>query len=269
MNSRRAFLAALALAAIGCGSAAAQESRRGFYAPPAAGTTHPVFAEHGMVVAQEKLAARIGADILRRGGNAVDAAVATGFALAVTYPRAGNIGGGGFMIIHSADRKEDVAIDYRETAPAATTRDLFLGADGKPDIAKSRDSALAIGVPGSVAGLALALEKYGSGTLTLADILKPAIALAQGGVVIADDSADTLPDWHKRLARWPSSAKIFFRADGASLREGDTLVQTDLAATLAAISEQGPRGFYEGPVAEKLVNTIRAAGGIKTQDDLK
>ena len=122
-----------------------------------------------MVVAQEKLAAQIGADILRQGGNAVDAAVATGFALAVTYPRAGNIGGGGFMIIHSADRKEDIAIDYRETAPAATTRDLFLGADGKPDIAKSRDSALGIGVPGTVAGLALALEKYGSGTLTLAD----------------------------------------------------------------------------------------------------
>jgi gamma-glutamyltranspeptidase/glutathione hydrolase len=268
-NSRRAFLTALALAAIGCGSAGAQENRRGFYAPPAAGTTHPVFAEHGMVVAQEKLAAQIGADILRQGGNAVDAAVATGFALAVTYPRAGNIGGGGFMIIHSADRNEDVAIDYRETAPAATTRDLFLGADGKPDIAKSRDSALAIGVPGSVAGLAMALEKYGSGTLTLADILKPAIALAQRGVVIADDSADTLPEWHKRLARWPSSTKIFSRSDGASLREGDTLIQTDLAATLSAISEQGPRGFYEGPVAEKLVNTIRAAGGIMTQDDLK
>ena len=180
----RAFLAVLTLAAICCGSSGAQESRRGFYAPPAAGSYHPVFAEHGMVVAQEKLAAQIGADILRQGGNAVDAAVATGFALAVTYPRAGNIGGGGFMIIHSADAKEDVAIDYRETAPAATTRDLFLGTDGKPDIAKSRDSALSIGVPGTVAGLALALEKYGSGTLTLAEILKPAIALARDGVVI-------------------------------------------------------------------------------------
>jgi gamma-glutamyltranspeptidase / glutathione hydrolase len=267
-QSRRALLAALALAAICAGSSGAQESRRGLYAPPAAGTTHPVFAEHGMVVAQEKRAAEIGADILRRGGNAVDAAVATGFAMAVTYPRAGNIGGGGFMIIHSADAKQDIAIDYRETAPAATTRDLFLGADGKPDIAKSRDSALGIGVPGTVAGLALALEKYGSGTLTLAEILKPAVALARDGVVIADDSADTLPDWHKRLARWPSSAKIFSRADGASLREGDTLVQSNLAATLSAISEQGPRGFYQGAVAEKLVNAIRDAGGIMTQDDL-
>ena len=136
-----------------------------------------------MVVAQEKIAARIGADVLRRGGNAVDAAVATGFAMAVTYPRAGNIGGGGFMVIHSADRHEDIAIDYRETAPAATTPDIFLGADGKPDNAKSRDSALGIGVPGTVAGLALALEKYGSGKFTLAELLKPSIELARDGSV--------------------------------------------------------------------------------------
>src|SRR5436305_13205902 len=176
------------------------------------------------MVAQEKLAAETGADILRQGGNAVDAAVATGFALAASYPRAGNIGGGGFMVIHSAERNEDVAIDYGETAPAAITRDIFLGADGKPDIAKSRDSALGVGVPGTVAGLALALEKYGSGTLALAELLQPAIALARHGVVIADDSADTLPEWHKRLARWPSSKKVFSRADGSAMREGDRLV---------------------------------------------
>jgi gamma-glutamyltranspeptidase/glutathione hydrolase len=266
---RRAFLVALTLAVIACGPSNAQEGRRGFYTPPAPGTVHPVPGESGMVVAQEKLAAQIGADILRQGGNAVDAAVATGFAMAVTYPRAGNIGGGGFMIIHSADAKEDIAIDYRETAPAATTRDIFLGADGKPDIAKSRDSALSIGVPGTVAGLTLALEKYGSGKLTLRTILQPAIELAAKGVLIADDSADTLPDWHQRLAKWPSSAKIFSRADGSSLREGDTLVQSDLAATLTAISQQGPRGFYEGPVAEKLVKSIGEAGGIMTLDDLK
>jgi gamma-glutamyltranspeptidase/glutathione hydrolase len=228
-----------------------------------------VLGEFGRVVAQEKLAAQIGADILRQGGNAIDAAVATGFAMAVTYPRAGNIGGGGFMIIHSVDRKEDIAIDYRETAPAATTRDIFLGADGKPDIAKSRDSALSIGVPGTVAGLTLALEKYGSGKLTLRAIMKPAIELAAKGTLIADDGADTLPEWHKRLAKWPSSARIFSRADGASLREGDALVQSDLAATLTAISEQGPRGFYQGPVAEKLVKSVREAGGIMTLDDLK
>lgn len=267
--ARRAFVVALTFAVICCGPSNAQEGRRGFYTPPPAGTYHAVPGEFGMVVAQEKLAAQIGADILRQGGNAVDAAVATGFAMAVTYPRAGNIGGGGFMVIHSADRKQDIAIDYRETAPAATTPDIFLGVDGKPDIAKSRDSALGIGVPGTVAGLTLALEKYGSGTLTLADILKPAIELAAKGTLVTDDSADTLPDWHKRLAKWPSSAKIFSRADGSSLREGDTLVQHDLAATLTAILEQGPRGFYEGPVAEKLVKSISEAGGIMTLDDLK
>ena len=266
---RHRIFAAIVLIVACCLPAGAQEQHRSLYTPPTADAIHAVVAEHGMVVAQEKIAARIGADVLRRGGNAVDAAVATGFAMAVTYPRAGNIGGGGFMVIHSRDRNEDVAIDYRETAPAATTSDIFLGADGKPDIAKSRDSALGIGVPGTVAGLAAALDKYGSGNFTLADLVKPGIALATDGTEITDDSADTLPDWHKRLARWPASAKIFSRADGTSLREGDRLVQTDLAATLSAIAEQGPRGFYEGPVAEKLVKAIGDAGGIMTLDDLK
>src|ERR1700688_406088 len=250
-TERRGMLAAIALVVALCVPAAAQDRGRGAYAPPAPDAIHAVFAEHGMVVAQEKIAAGIGADVLRRGGNAVDAAAATGFAMAVTYPRAGNIGGGGFMVIHSADHHEDVTIDYRETAPAATTPQIFLGPDGKPDIAKSRDSALGIGVPGTVAGLTLALEKYGSGKFTLTDLLQPAIDLACDGFVVADDSADTLPGWYRRLARWPASAKIFSRADGTSLREGDTLVQTDLAATLSAIAAQGRRGFYEGPVAEK------------------
>src|SRR5437762_14021140 len=174
------LLAATALLVACMPPADAQEQRR-LYTPAALGSVHAVQAEHGMVVAQEKLATQIGADILRQGGNAVDAAVAAGFAMAVTYPRAGNIGGGGFMVIHSTDRHEDVAIDYRETAPAATTREIFLGADGKPDTAKSRDSALGIGVPGTVAGLAIALDKYGSGNFTLADLVKPGIALAVDG----------------------------------------------------------------------------------------
>jgi gamma-glutamyltranspeptidase/glutathione hydrolase len=269
LTERRWILATILLVVAYCVPAAAQEQRRGFYTPPASDAIHAVVAEHGMVVAQEKTAARLGADVLRRGGNAVDAAVATGFALAVTYPRAGNIGGGGFMIIHSTERQADVAIDYRETAPGAMTRDIFLGSDGKPDGTKSRDSALGIGVPGTVAGLTLALEKYGSGKFTLADLLKPAIDLARDGIVLTDDNADTLPDWYRRLARWPASAKIFSRADGTSLREGDTLVQTDLAATLSAIATQGRRGFYQGPVAEKLATGIRDAGGIMTTEDLK
>lgn len=246
----------------------AQEQRR-LYTPPDLSTVRAVAAEHGMVVAQEKLAARIGADILRQGGNAVDAAVATGFALAVTYPRAGNIGGGGFMVIHSAERNEDVAIDYRETAPAAATRDMYLGADGKPDTDKSRNSALGIGVPGTVAGLALALEKYGSGKFTLAQIIQPSIELARDGFVVADDMADTLSDMYRRMGRWPNPARSFSRADGAPLHDGDRLIQADLAATLTAIAEQGPRGFYEGPVAEKLANAVSNAGGIMTPDDLK
>ena len=187
----------------------------------------------------------------------------------MTYPRAGNIGGGGFMVIHSAERNEDIAIDYRETAPAATTRDIFLGADGKPDGDKSRNSALGIGVPGTVAGLALALEKYGSGKFTLAQILKPSIELARDGFVVADDTADTLSDMYRRMSRWPNSAKTFSRDDGTPLQEGDRLVQTDLAATLSAIADQGPKGFYEGPVAERLAKAVSDAGGIMTADDLR
>ena len=262
----RRIVAAFVLLVIWAAPAAAQERRA--YSPADIGTIHAVSAEQGMVVAQEKLAARIGADVLRQGGNAVDAAVATGFALAVTYPRAGNLGGGGFMVIHLAERNEDVTIDYRETAPGATTSNIFL-TDGKPDIVKSRDSALAIGVPGTVAGLAIALDKYGSGQFSLADLIKPGLALAADGTEITDDIADTLPYFRKRTERWPSSIKTFSRADGTPLGEGDMLVQRDLAATLAAIAEQGPRGFYEGPVAEKLVKAVTDAGGIMTLEDLK
>jgi gamma-glutamyltranspeptidase/glutathione hydrolase len=262
---------AIVLSVIGLSSASsfAQDSRHGYYAPPALDAVRPVVAKNGIVVAQESIAAGIGRDVLARGGNAVDAAVATGFAMAVTYPRAGNIGGGGFMMIHLANSNEDVAIDYRESAPAAATRDMFLGDDGKPDTKKSRDQALGIGVPGTVAGLALALEKYGSGKFKLADLLAAPIALARDGFVLVDDNADTLPDWHRRLAKWPSSQKIFSRPDGTSLQQNDRLIQSDLATTLEAISAQGVSGFYDGPVADKLVAGIRDAGGIITREDLK
>ena len=261
-------VAATFVLAFACGTTALAQERRS-YAPPDLTTVRAIAAEHGLVVAQERLAAQVGADILRQGGNAVDAAVATGFALAVTYPRAGNIGGGGFMVIHSSGRNEDVAIDYRETAPGATTPDVFLGADGKPDTDKSRNSALGIGVPGTVAGLAVALEKYGSGRFTLAQIVKPAIELARDGFVVADDMADTLSDMYRRMGRWPNSAKALSRSDGTPLQEGDRLIQADLAATLSTIAEQGPRGFYEGPVAERLAKAVRDGGGIMTVDDLK
>jgi gamma-glutamyltranspeptidase/glutathione hydrolase len=188
-------------------------------------------ADNGMVVAQERRAARIGVEILDRGGNAVDAAVAVGFAMAVTYPRAGNIGGGGFMVIHRANG-EDVAIDYRETAPAAATPTMFLDANGEPDPEKSRDSALSIGVPGTVAGLALARDKYGSGKFSLADLIAPAIALAESGVRVSDDTADSLPNARERLARWPAAAAIFLKNGSEPLQDGDRLLQFDLADTL-------------------------------------
>ena len=227
-----------------------------------------ILAHNGMVVAQEERAARIGVEILDRGGNAVDAAVATGFALAVTYPRAGNLGGGGFMLIHLAEENRDIAIDYRETAPAAATPGMFLDAKGKPDAAKSRDTGLAVGVPGTVAGLALAEQKYGSGKLTLADLIAPAIELAQKGFPVEDDTADSLPRARERLARWPSSAAIFLNG-GEPLHEGDRLLQFDLADTLRAIAEGGPRAFYEGRIADEIAAAVRSAGGIMAADDLK
>jgi gamma-glutamyltranspeptidase/glutathione hydrolase len=234
----------------------------------ATATARGVAAHGGMVVAQEARAARIGADILKNGGNAIDAAVAVGFALAVSYPRAGNIGGGGFMVIHRADGN-DTTIDYRETAPSGIDAKSFLDESGNADPGKSRDSALAIGVPGTVAGLALAEQKYGSGKFTLADLIAPAIAMARDGIAVTDDTADSLPNVNARLSRWPASAKIFVKADGNALAAGDRLVQSDLADTLNAIARDGPRAFYQGPVAEKIAAAVQAAGGVMTADDLK
>ncbi len=199
-----------------------------------------------MVVTQEAEASRVGLDILKRGGNAVDAAVAVGFALAVTLPRAGNIGGGGFMLIHRADLNQTIAIDYREAAPASTTRDVFLDANGEADPFKSRFSGLAVGVPGTVAGLELAWRKYGSGKLSFADLIAPAIALAREGLTVDDDVADSLPLAARALASHPSSARIFLKADGRVKEAGDHIALEDLAQTLEAIAAEGPAGFYEG-----------------------
>ncbi len=232
--------------------------------PPA----QAIIAHNGMVVAQESRAARIGIEILDRGGNAVDAAVAVGFAMAVTYPRAGNIGGGGFMVIHLAKDNRDITIDYRETAPAAATPTMFLDATGEPDPTKSRDSGLSVGIPGTVAGLAMAHRKYGSGKLTLADLIAPAIRLASQGFPVEDDTADTLPQARERLARWPSSTGIFLNG-GEPLHEGERLLQFDLADTLKAIAKGGPQAFYQGSIATQIAASVRAAGGIMTAEDLK
>jgi gamma-glutamyltranspeptidase/glutathione hydrolase len=237
--------------------------------PAASARAVAVVAHEGLVVAQDARAADIGLEVLKRGGNAVDAAVATGFAMAVTYPRAGNIGGGGYMVIHLAARNLDTAIDYRETAPAAIARDSFLDDKGEADPRKSRDSALAIGVPGTVAGLALALAQYGSGKFSLADLLAPAIRHARDGYPVGDDLADSLPAATRRLGRWPSTAKIFLREDGRPLGSGATLRQSDLAETLAAVARDGPAAFYEGATADRIAAAVRAAGGVMTSADLR
>jgi gamma-glutamyltranspeptidase/glutathione hydrolase len=229
----------------------------------------PVVAHRGMVVTQQRQASLIGADILARGGNAIDAAVAVGFALAVALPKAGNLGGGGFMVVHLAKSHENVAIDYRETAPAAATADMFLDADGNADPEKSRNSGLAVGVPGTVAGLTLALEKFGSGRFTLAELIAPAVKLAREGIPVEGDLLDSLLLAAPRLQRWPSTAAIFIKADGTPWEEGDRLLQPQLADTLETIGREGPRAFYHGPIADKIVSAVRAADGRMTRVDLE
>ncbi len=205
---------------------------------------HPVVAENGMVAAQEGLAAEVGVDMLRQGGNAVDAAVATGFALAVTHPQAGNLGGGGFMLVALAGEKKVVAIDYREMAPLAATRDMFLNAAGEVDVEKARYSRASAGVPGTVAGLLYALEKYG--TLPRQTVLAPAIRLAQDGFPISRDLAYALAKNQDRFAKDPSSVSYFSHADGQPYRMGEILRQPDLAKALTAIRDQGGSRLLSG-----------------------
>ncbi|WP_199260974.1 gamma-glutamyltransferase [Paracoccus binzhouensis] len=227
---------------------------------------HPVWAENGMVSAQERLAAEIGRDIMARGGNAVDAGVAVAFALAVTLPRAGNIGGGGFMLVHDAETGQTHAIDYREMAPQGASRDMFLDAAGEADSEKSLYSGAASGVPGTVAGMKLALDKYGS--MDWAEVIAPAIRLAEEGITVTPELADSIEAEREHLQKFPASAAIFFKEDGAAYRPGDRLVQADLAATLKKIAAEGPDGFYKGEVAEAIAKAVQEAGGLITVEDM-
>ena len=266
---------ALALALLGSGpmGAGAQGVPPGAPAPGGeailsdAARFLPVLAPHGMVVSQEARATRIGVEVLERGGNAVDAAVAVGFALAVILPRAGNLGGGGFMLVHRADRGETAAVDYRETAPAAAAPDMFLDREGEPDPARSRRSGLSVGVPGTVRGLALALERYGSGRFTLAELIAPAERLAREGFPVGDDLADSLPRAAALLGRHPSTRAVFFKGE-APIPRGERLVQPDLAVTLAAIARDGPEAFYQGETASRIAAAVKRAGGIMEASDL-
>jgi gamma-glutamyltranspeptidase / glutathione hydrolase len=224
----------------------------------------PVRAKHGMVVAQEHLAADVGLAVLKQGGNAVDAAVAVGFALAVTHPQAGNLGGGGFALIRMADGNSTF-LDFREEAPLKATHDMYLGPDGNP----TKDSLLgwrAAGVPGSVMGLADAYKRFG--TKKWADLLEPAIKLARDGFVVDEGLATAIQDAAKLLGSDPESTRIFLRG-GYGYKAGETLKQPELAATLQRIAAGGANGFYAGETANKIAQQMAAHGGLITLEDLK
>jgi gamma-glutamyltranspeptidase/glutathione hydrolase len=227
---------------------------------------HPVFAANGMVATQEAQATRIGVEVLEDGGNAVDAAVAVGFALAVTLPRAGNLGGGGFMLIHEAGSGRTHALDYREMAPAASTRKMFVDQKGDVDKKKSRFSRYAAGVPGTVAGLVLALDRFGS--MSLQRVIAPAIRLAEEGIEVTPDLSQSLEAGKQRLMGNKAAARIFFRPDGTPYRAGDRLVQSNLAWSLKQIAAGGAQAFYQGAIAERLVGDMQKNNGPITAADL-
>jgi gamma-glutamyltranspeptidase/glutathione hydrolase len=257
------------------GSARALQKNKDYVAPPDRVPAHfpagwrfpaggaPFVARHAIVVSDAPIASQVGSEIMRRGGNAVDAAVATEFALAVVYPEAGNIGGGGFMVIHMADGR-DAAIDYREVAPLAATRDMYVGPDGKVTD-QSLIGPIASGVPGSVAGLTAVQARYG--TMSLATVMRPAIRLAERGFVIDSAMGRTFASYAKNIAQFGGAAR--FVPHGQPLHAGDTLKQPALANTLRAIARQGRAGFYQGPIAEAWTGELARMGGIITMEDLR
>ena len=226
----------------------------------------PAIASRGMVSGPEKLASEAGLDMLKKGGNAVDAAVATGFALAVTLPRAGNIAGGGFMLVHLADSDEQVFIDYREMAPAGASRDMFLNEDGTVDKRKAYNSVSAAGIPGTVAGLIHALEKYG--TLDLKTVIQPAIDLAEKGFEVPAALHLNLRSAAKRLSRNDEANRVYLGGTGTAPEMGSLFKQPDLAATLKRVRDKGFDGFYKGKTAELIAAEMRRGGGVMNTEDL-
>ena len=225
----------------------------------------PTSVKNGMVVSASTIASKVGVEILKAGGNAIDASVAVGFALAVTYPYAGNIGGGGFMVIHLQEGK-NTTIDFRETAPLFSTKEMFLDENGNFVSALSEEGVTSAGVPGSVAGLIYALDKYG--TFPLSKVIQPAIDLARSGWGLKKHDVDAFQSTLPKFKKYPSSLKIFSN-EGNPFEEGDLFVQSDLAWTLEQIKNFGVDGFYKGRVAELLVNQIKELGGYITLEDLK
>ena len=221
---------------------------------------HPEYSTTGMVAAQNDQAAEIGAAVLADGGNAVDAAIAVGFALAVTLPRAGNIGGGGFMLVYDADTNKTTSIDYRETAPLRAKRDMFLDEKGNFIRERPRITHLASGVPGTVAGLYAAHQKFGS--LPWKRLVMPAVGLARDGIIVSHDLATKLEQVKDKLCRHKASCGYFFKAGGKPYRMGERLVQADLADSLQLIADEGPDAFYKGAIADKIVAEMEAGGGL-------
>ncbi|CCV13872.1 gamma-glutamyltransferase [Mesorhizobium sp. STM 4661] len=231
-----------------------------------AASPQPAKGEHGMVVTGQHLASEVGVDVLKKGGNAVDAAVAVGYALAVVYPTAGNIGGGGFMTIRFKDGRSTF-LDFRERAPLAATKTMYLDKDGKPVKGASLDGYLAVGVPGSVAGFEMAREKYG--TQSRQDLMAPAIRFAKDGFVLEQGDAASFQGGAERLAKDPAAAAIFLKPDGKPYAMGERLIQPDLAASLSAVSEQGADAFYKGSIADAIVKASGAKGGILAKADFE
>ncbi len=234
--------------------------------PGWAASPAPVTAEQGMVVTAQHLASDIGIEVLKKGGNAVDAAVAVGYALAVVYPTAGNIGGGGFMTIRFKDGRTTF-LDFRERAPLAATKTMYL--DDKGDLVKglSTESYLAVGVPGPVAGFEFARSRYGSRPLK--ELMEPAIGLAREGFVLEQGDVGAFERAAKRLAKDPAAAAIFLKADSMPFAAGERLVQADLATTLASIAEEGPDAFYKGGIADRIVKASVEKGGILSKQDFE
>ena len=226
----------------------------------------PAIASRGMVSGPEKLASEAGLAMLKKGGNAIDAAVATGFALAVTLPRAGNIAGGGFMLVHLADSNEQVFIDYREMAPAAASRDMFLNEDGTVNKRKAYNSVSAAGIPGTVAGFIHALEKYG--TLDLKTVMQPAIDLAEKGFAVPAALHLNLRSAAKRLARNEEANRVYLGGVGTAPAIGALFKQPDLAATLKRVRDEGFDGFYKGKTAALIAAEMQRGGGVMNADDL-
>ncbi|MCC8970677.1 gamma-glutamyltransferase [Bradyrhizobium brasilense] len=233
-------------------------------APGRAASVAPVAAESGMVVSAQHLATQVGVEVLKRGGNAVDAAVAVGYALAVAYPAAGNLGGGGFMTIQFADGRKTF-LDFRETAPKGATADMYLDKDGKVIPGLSTKGHLAVGVPGSVAGMEYAREKYG--TMKRADVIAPALQLAEDGFVLDQGDVSMLQTSTKDFQDDPASAAIFLN-NGKPFQVGERLTQHELAETLREISKRGSDGFYKGWVGAAIVAASQAGKGLLTQEDL-